>query len=358
MGNPIDTLNLKFFNLQTEDQGSMQAKKEDEIKDLTQKLFQKRQEYIDLINGKTTFYTEDMSEDVEQRFPMLKGRDWLRTNGGGGVDVILENFHVNLTRSERLFYQTLPLYTFKIQIPMEGPLLFKNQTQIMNYPEFSPFSMNDNSSFGHPHADTRSSSFSHVCSGNNPFKDMYYYEQIKTPKDISKFLINMIVWVRTANLSDMWHKACYYKHLEGHLSVNISQVAEYLNILNQAENINSALNNLSDVLHENTHEENDYYHKLIQHTFEIMNTDSIDRYVRYYLMQKLFLAMLLLTTNNPEVVINAAKWDISTIASGEITRYYINDEYLQELLNEQQRSINEFIKVCNLKGTVKEVQDV
>ena len=354
---PVNQLNLRFLNVQTEDHEMMKSKKEEEIQELTQQLFRKRQEYIDMIIGKLTFFTEDMCGEIEERLPMLKGYNWLKVNPGGGIDVILQNFHINMNRSERIFYQTLPLYSFNVTIPMEGPILFKNQTIMGHIDGITPFAVNSNSAFGHPHADTRSHTFSHVCSGNNPFKDMYYGGKINEPKDISKFLINLIEWVRTTNVSDMWHKANYYKKLEGNLYVDVEQVSKYMNILNEASNTSDALENLEQALDKNRNH-TDSYHACITTAFENLDNSAIEEHVTFYLMQKLFLAMLLITTNNADVVINAAKWDIYKIVSGDAFDIGINRDYEVELFNNQKNTINEFIKVCNFQNTLKEVKNV
>ncbi len=222
---PVEALNIKFLNKSTP-RGDRKTILENEIDDLTNQLFQKREEYMQLVNGKETDITEYTLQAIRNKFPILPP-EWITPEPNGGFSININTIPMEITvGGEESYYTTLPFYNYRIIVPLgEGQINIVNESSYFSKDFDYPFRIN-RESFGHPHANTNTRSFTNICTGNNPFLNMYYEGRIQTPKDISEFLIHAVKWASTVNTTDMYNTASSLHLLQADRGIDFSVSAD------------------------------------------------------------------------------------------------------------------------------------
>ena len=223
---PVEALNIKFLNKATPRGGDRKTILENEIDNLTTQLFQKREEYMQLVNGKESDITEYTLQTIRNKFPFLLS-EWISSEPNGGFSINAMAIPMEITvGGEESYYTTLPFYNYRIIVPLgEGQINIVNESSYCSSELTYPFIIRAKS-YGHPHANTNNRSFTYICTGNNPFLNMYYEGRIQTPKDISEFLIHAVKWTSTVNTTDMYSAASSFHLLQSARGIIFSHSAD------------------------------------------------------------------------------------------------------------------------------------
>ena len=223
---PVEALNIKFLNKNTPRAGDRKTILENEIDSLTNQLFQKREEYMQLVNGKETDITEHTLQLIKNKFPILPP-EWILSELNGGFSINAMSIPMEITvGGDESYYTTLPFYNYSIIVPLGGGNInIVNESSYFSNGFTYPFFIRA-SSYGHPHANTNNRSFTNICTGNNPFLNMYYEGKIQTPRDISEFLIHAVKWTSTVNTIDIFNCASSFHLLQAAEGINFSHSAD------------------------------------------------------------------------------------------------------------------------------------
>lgn len=210
----VKHLNTRFLGL-TSDGESRKNQLLDEIQKLSDKLMRAKIDYQNELSNKNVEVTKETLANLEESFPEVKDKRFLYTNSdGSGLTLAMYNIHNNITMDgDILIYQTHPIYSFEMNVPLAGRIVFRNKTNIENLtlPTYEGRVKYLDGDYSHPHSSANVKKFMDICTGTNRFLSNYENGYLNTSKNVLSFLIGAMRWITTTNIGDMYSSSMLYR---------------------------------------------------------------------------------------------------------------------------------------------------
>ncbi len=218
MSNIKEILNSRFLGIALDEGETRESLLIKEISALRLEILEKQKEYYACKNDSSFEVTDNTIKNLIKIIPHLNGRDWLRQGDNGEILFSVKDIPLKITvDGETILYRTLPIYSMQLIIPQQGHLQLENITfnnPFLNFVKENEGVKIQNNNYAHIHTPDNNNPFTDLCSGNNPFRNMYNNNELTNQKDISLFFLNVFRWMETVNISDMYTSSYMYKKID------------------------------------------------------------------------------------------------------------------------------------------------